>query len=127
MGAVADRACESMRETGLLDQFARVFGSVEREFETLDKDSASSGTGTGPLRAIAAPSQVQVAPAQPASPTSLQRLGAIVGSTLGPLSTFGMVLLLTILILLHHTELRDRLLRLLGGNLHRSTDDEPRS
>lgn len=107
---------KSMREPGLLDQFTRVFGSVQHELEALDNQrDAAAGTG----RNASAPSQVQVVPAPP---SALQRLGALVDSALGPLTTFGLVVLLTILILLNRTDLRDRLLRLLGGNLHRSTD-----
>jgi predicted PurR-regulated permease PerM len=108
---------ESMREPGLMVQFTRVFGSVERELETLDKADASPSPS--PARAAAAPSKVQVVPAPP---TAWQRLSGLVESALGPLATFGLVLLLTILILLNRADLRDRLLRLLGGNLHRSTD-----
>jgi predicted PurR-regulated permease PerM/GAF domain-containing protein len=106
---------QSMREPGLLDQFTRVFGSVQNQLETLDKPDAAVGTARLP----SAPSQVQVVPAPP---SALQRLGALVDSAVGPLTTFGLVVLLTILILLNRTDLRDRLLRLLGGNLHRSTD-----
>ena len=103
----------SMREPGLLDQFTRVFGTVQRELETLDDKPE-------PARARAsAPSRVEVVPAPP---STLERLGALLDSAVGPLTTFGLVVLLTTLILLNRTDLRDRLLRLLGGNLHRSTD-----
>lgn len=39
-----------------------------------------------------------------------------------PVTTAGIVLLFVILILLDRDELRDRLLRLMGGNLHLATD-----
>jgi hypothetical protein len=44
------------------------------------------------------------------------------GRVLEPLATAGIVLVFVILALLDRTDLRDRLLRILGGNLHRSTD-----
>ena len=40
----------------------------------------------------------------------------------GPLATAGIVLVFLVLVLLDRQDLRDRLLRLLGGNLHRTTD-----
>ena len=50
------------------------------------------------------------------------RVGRWVDSVATPLAQAGIVILLVFLILLDRGDLRDRALRLLGGNLHRTTD-----
>src|SRR5690606_26647744 len=63
--------------------------------------------------------KVEVIP-PPTSPfeTALAWLGPI----LEPIATTGIVLVFVFLVLLDRGDLRDRLIRLMGGNLHRSTD-----
>jgi len=66
-----------------------------------------------------APQRVEIVPS-PSDPfeTSLEWLGR----SLEPLATAGIVFVFVFLALLDRSDLRDRLLRMLGGNLHRSTD-----
>src|SRR5690606_16302972 len=44
------------------------------------------------------------------------------GRAVEPVAMVGIVLVFAFLVLLDRSDLRDRLLRMLGGNLHRSTD-----
>jgi predicted PurR-regulated permease PerM len=67
----------------------------------------------------AAPTRVEIVPPS-ASPIDSAR--DVVEALAGPLATTGIVLVLVILILIDRTEIRDRLLRLLGRDLHRNTD-----
>ena len=65
------------------------------------------------------PQQVQIQE-QPASP--IGEAGKWLSAIGGPLADAGIVLVFMVVVLLDRHDLRDRLLRLLGGNLHRTTD-----
>ena len=65
------------------------------------------------------PQRVQIQE-QPASP--VEKAANWLGAIGGPLTDAGIVLVFLVVILLDRQDLRDRLLRLLGGNLHRTTD-----
>lgn len=77
------------------------------------------GEAPPPLADAAAPQRVEVVP-RPQQPieTAVQWLAP----SLQPLATAGIVFVFVFLALLDRSDLRNRLLRLLGGNLHRSTD-----
>ncbi|WP_299361601.1 AI-2E family transporter [uncultured Paracoccus sp.] len=66
-----------------------------------------------------APQRVRVIP-EPVSPFETAMLW--LSPLLAPVATAGIVLVFVVLILLDQGDLRDRLLRMLGGNLYRSTD-----
>lgn len=72
-----------------------------------------------PAPAVAAPQRVLVAEK---APSSFQQALGWIELASGPLATAGIVLVFVVLILLDRLDLRDRLLRLWGGSLHRSTD-----
>ena len=55
-------------------------------------------------------------------PSAFQQAVAWIDAGSGPLANAGIVLVFVVLILLDRLDLRDRLLRLWGGSLHRSTD-----
>ena len=75
---------------------------------------------------------LQGAPSGAADPLAVQVVGdgpspfstavAWLTPALAPLATLGIVVVFVFLVLLDRGDLRDRLIRLLGGNLHRSTD-----
>lgn len=93
---------------GIFDGAVRTLDAVKRE---MDKPAE---------RAAAAPVQrVQVEP-RPPSPIAQAMHWAEIG--MAPLATAGIVLVFVVLVLLDRVDLRDRLLRLWGGSLHRSTD-----
>ncbi|MBC7941330.1 MAG: AI-2E family transporter, partial [Chitinophagaceae bacterium] len=98
---------------GMFDGAVRTFEVVRKEVEG-QVDAVASGR-----QARAAPQRV-VVDDRPVSPITqaLQRLEAAAEI----LTTTGIVLVFVVLVLLDRQDLRFRLLRLLGGNLHRTTD-----
>lgn len=92
------------RAPGMLDSALNAIASLQKEVEAVQGSEAQR------VEVVSAPgTQLQVA------------LGWL-GAALEPLATAGIVLVFVVLALLDRTDLRDRLLRILGGNLHRSTD-----
>lgn len=59
---------------------------------------------------------------EPARRSALQQVGDAVRPILEPMATAGIVLVFVIFMLLGRDDMRDRLLRLLGGELHHTTD-----
>jgi len=111
---------------GLLDEASRMLNVVDGELDAARRDMAlasrraGADAGNGPAAASsAAPLRVQV---EPPRRNALQTIADIVEPVLAPLGTAGIVLVFTIFMLLERNDLRDRLLRLAGGDLHRSTD-----
>lgn len=96
---------------------SRVLGVVEHEMEQTRRalEAPADGTGGRPR----APMRVQVEPA-PTSP--LQALGDTLAPLVAPLVGAGLVVVFVIFILIERAELRDRVLRLVGGDLRRTTD-----
>jgi predicted PurR-regulated permease PerM len=84
---------------------------------------ASTGQQQGPRPADVAsdgerPTLVEVMPVQQ---SPFKTAAEWLAPTIGPLATAGIVFVFVFLVLLDRRDLRDRLLRLLGGNIHRST------
>lgn len=100
---------------GVLDDATRLFDVVGGELDAAKRDLENSGRS----RAAPAPMRVQLAPA-PRS--ALQTLADWLAPVLGPVATAGIVAVFLVFILLERNDLRDRLLRLVGGDLHRTTD-----
>jgi predicted PurR-regulated permease PerM len=92
------------RAPGMLDSALNAITSLQKEVE------AVQGTQAQRVEVVSAPG------------TQLQVALIWLGRMLEPLATAGIVLVFVVLALLDRTDLRDRLLRILGGNLHRSTD-----
>ena len=114
-----DHKLKSLRESsnrpGMFDGAIGMFNRVKAE---VDRAPATSLTTTE--RPVAAPvDRVQIVDKPPAPfEQALSWLG-VAGK---PLATAGIVLVFVVLVLLDRVDLRDRLLRLWGGSLHRSTD-----
>lgn len=72
-----------------------------------------------PSARLDAPQRVEVVPR---SKEPIEMASEWLAPSLQPLATAGIVFVFVFLALLDRSDLRDRLLRLLGGNLHRSTD-----
>lgn len=98
---------QKLRAPGMIDGAIEAVTAVRREVED-----------AGP-RDQDQPQRVTVVP-PPASP--FDTAIALLTPTLEPLATAGLVLVFVFIVLYDRGDLRDRLLRLLGGNLHRSTD-----
>jgi len=102
------------RQHSALDDASRLLGVVGGELDAARKDLTRSAGAQPP-----APQHVVVETAQP---NAMQTLRDLAEPVLGPVGTAGIVLVFLVFILLERHDLRDRLLRLAGGNLHRSTD-----
>ena len=95
-------------QPGLFDGAVRTFDAVQREV------NKAAATRSGP-----AVQRVQV---EERPPTPMEQALDWLEVSMEPLATAGIVLVFTVLVLLDRVDLRDRLLRLWGGSLHRSTD-----
>lgn len=104
---------ERMNAPGVFDGALRTLGAVKKEVEEVAAGSAAQDAAAPP------PQRVELAD-RPASPID-NALGWLEAAG-GPLATAGIVLVFLVLVLLDRQDLRDRLLRLLGGNLHATTD-----
>ncbi len=98
-----------LRSPGIFDGAIQTVDTVQSEVKA-NVESAKN----------AAPAQ-RVEVVQPAD-APLKTALAWLAPALEPLATAGIVLVFVFLALLDRNDLRDRLIRLLGGNLHRSTD-----
>ena len=99
----------------VLDDATRLIGVVGGELDAAKHDLERSGGGqAGPP-----PIRVQM---EPAPRSALKTLGDWLEPAVAPLGTAGIVLVCLVFILLERNDMRDRLLRLVGGDLHRTTD-----
>jgi len=103
---------ESVDRPGMFDGAMKTIDTVKHEVE---KASPPAKKSEGPPP----PQRVQVEPRQP---TPFEQAARVIEAGSGPLVNLGIVLVFVVLILLDRLDLRDRLVRLLGGSLHRSTD-----
>lgn len=97
----------------------RPFGDASRMITVVESEVDAARRALSPAKSATAPTRVQVE-AAPVSP--LQALLDLIGPVLKPVGTAGLVLVFLIFILLGRSDLRDRALRLVGGNLHQTTD-----
>ncbi len=106
---------QELRAPGMFDGAKRTLDIVQHEVEAATPPAKAAGAG-----ARSAPvQQVQV---QPRELSPAQQALAAFDALKRPLTDAGLVLVFIVFILLDRVDLRDRLLRLLGGNLHRATD-----
>lgn len=98
----------------VIDDASRVIEAVGEEIEGArrDLDPKRPDRRSAPQRVVV----------EPAESGPLQSLKEALAPVLTPVASAGIVLVFLIFLLLERNELRDRLLRLAGGSLHRSTD-----
>ena len=106
---------QQLRAPGMFEGAKRTLDIVQSEVEAATPPASSSGSGS--RSASVQKVQVQEAKLSPA-----QQALAAFDALKRPLTDAGLVLVFVIFILLDRVDLRDRLLRLLGGELHRATD-----
>lgn len=102
---------ESIKTPSFLDGVLQTLKRVQKEVEATEKEEKPVEDRL--------PQRVEVVPTQP---TLLEQAIAWLVRLLEPLATAGIVFILVFFALLDIGDLRDRFLRLLGGNFHRSTD-----
>ena len=113
---------EYMKAPGMFDGAIQTFDAVRREVE--NEPTGAPGRAAAPRTAgererVTAPTRVQVV--EP-PPSPLAKVAAWFEASSGPLANAGIALVFVVLVLLDRLDLRDRVLRLWGGSLHRSTD-----
>ncbi len=101
--------------SGMLASLTRLFGTVESELQAAQRPRPPLNSAQAPKRELNRVEVVQ------APPTPIERVQGWLEQMSSPAATAGIVLVFMVLILLDRTELRDRLLRLLGNDLHRNT------
>jgi predicted PurR-regulated permease PerM len=117
----------------LSEQLPTYQSTIQKKLSDLRAELKAPGIFDGALRTVDLV-QKEVEPAKDAGPPA-QRVEVVpapgsqietalvwVGRAVEPLATFGIILIFVVLALLDRADLRDRLLRIFGGNLHRSTD-----
>ena len=100
---------DTIQAPGIFDGVLRTIERVQKQIEAKEQKPAE-----GP-----APQRVEVVPRPP---TPLENAASWMVRSAEPLATAGIILIFVFLALLDIGDLRDRLLRLLGGDFHRSTD-----
>jgi predicted PurR-regulated permease PerM len=106
----------SSDKPGMFDGAIRMFNTVRAEV-----DRASPTNNAKPSERLAAPLVQHVQIVDKAAGPFEQGLSWLIAAG-KPLATVGIVFVFVVLVLLDRVDLRDRLLRLWGGSLHRSTD-----
>lgn len=101
---------QSMEGPGLFDGVFQTIATVQEQLATALQDAP--GTVADPLPVTVVGD----------GPSPFATAMAWLAPALAPLATLGIVVVFVFLVLLDRGDLRDRLIRLLGGNLHRSTD-----
>ncbi|CAN5753496.1 hypothetical protein BH11PSE13_BH11PSE13_06010 [soil metagenome] len=120
---------ESAARPGMFDGVVKTFDTFKNEVDQASPTAVPAGAPASTTRATArgnatppaapVPQRVQLAERPP---SSFQQALNWLEVASGPLANAGIVLVFVVLILLDRLDLRDRLLRLWGGSLHRSTD-----
>ncbi|AVP57696.1 AI-2E family transporter [Pulveribacter suum] len=105
-----------LRAPGMFDGAKRTLDLVQSEVEAATPKPAPGSAGRG--RAAS----VQKVEVQPPVLSPAQQAMAAVNALSRPLTDAGLVLVFVVFILLDRVDLRDRLLRLWGANLHGATD-----
>jgi predicted PurR-regulated permease PerM/GAF domain-containing protein len=102
---------------GALDEASKVIDAVGDEVQAA-RDEMEAKSKSPRERRV----PVQRVQVEPAPPTGMAAVRSYLSPVLGPLTTAGIVLVFVIFILIERSSMRDRLLRLVGGDLHRMTD-----
>ncbi|MFA7666088.1 MAG: AI-2E family transporter [Burkholderiaceae bacterium] len=109
---------QAIATPGPLDRAIETVGKVQTEVAEVAEAAGGSGNGAE----ASARQRVQRVEMVAPTGTPLGRAAAWLGRAVEPLAVAGIVLVFSFLVLLDRGDLRDRMLRLLGDNVHRSTD-----
>ena len=108
-----DRLREQLRAPGIFTEASRVIDAVESEIAETQVQMEARSANVRP------PSRVEVVPTSPGAYETVTGWVARIGP---PAALFAITLIYLVLLLLNPEDLRDRLVRLLGGSVHRATD-----
>ncbi|MDM0079806.1 AI-2E family transporter [Variovorax sp. J31P179] len=107
---------------GMFDGVIKTFDTFKKEVEDAPQAPAPARAGARGATGNTAPAPAQAVQLVEKTPSSFQQGISLLEMASAPLATAGIVLVFVVLILLDRLDLRDRLVRLWGGSLHRSTD-----
>ena len=93
-----------------------MFEGAKKTFDVVQREVEAASAETAPAKRV---QRVQVVPTEK---SSIDQAKLALEGAMGPLSDAALVLVFVIFILLDREDLRDRMLRLWGQNLHRATD-----
>jgi predicted PurR-regulated permease PerM len=108
---------ERAGKPGMFDGAIRMFKTIEN---AVDKAPAAANTSDG--HAVSNVKLLEHVQLDEHAPAPFEETLSWLESAAKPLTTAGIVLVFVVLVLLDRIDLRDRLLRLWSGSLHRSTD-----
>lgn len=114
IAAKFDRFRAQLRTPGLFREASRVIDAVESEIEQTQGELEQK-----PATATRRPARVELVPTAPGAYESVGRWLERIGP---PAALFGTTLIYLFLVLLNPGDMRDRLVSLLGGSVHRTTD-----
>ncbi|WP_162258005.1 AI-2E family transporter [Hydrogenophaga sp. Root209] len=114
IAAKFDRFRAQLRTPGVFSEASRVIDAVESEIEQTQGELEQK-PATGSRR----PARVELVPTAPGAFEAVGRWLERIGP---PAALFGTTLIYLFLVLLNPGDLRDRLVSLLGGSVHRTTD-----
>ncbi|HJU06445.1 MAG TPA: AI-2E family transporter, partial [Nitrospiraceae bacterium] len=92
-------------------------GAFTRALKTIERVQKEVTSEPSPAQEVPTPRVEVIPPSQ----TPIEQAVSWLARTLEPLTVAGIILIFVFLALLDRTDLRDRLLRLMGGNVHRAT------
>lgn len=101
---------QQMEGPGLFDGVMQTITTVQDQLATAFQDTPSGVEDPQPVTVVGD------------GPSPFATAMTYLAPALAPLATLGIVVVFVFLVLLDRGDIRDRLIRLLGGNLHRTTD-----
>lgn len=109
---------QALAGDGLFERTAAVIEAVTRELSEADRrpPGPHPALGSGNTQE---PVTVRV---EPPAMQPLEALRSVLGPLLGPIGSAGITIVFVIFMLLERNDMRDRFIRLVGGNLHRTTE-----
>jgi predicted PurR-regulated permease PerM len=103
---------------GAIDRTAAMVQALGRELSDSAAPPAANKSGTA-ARTKKEPIPVRI---EPGEQQPLEMVQTVIGPLLGPIGTAGLVIIFIFFVLLEPSDLRDRFIRLAGGDLHRTTE-----
>jgi predicted PurR-regulated permease PerM len=103
---------------GAIDRTSEVIQALGRELSD-SPDAATMDKRAAPSRQKKEPIPVRI---EPSDQEPLAMVQNVVGPMLAPIGTAGLVIIFIFFVLLDPSNLRDRFIRLAGGDLHRTTE-----
>lgn len=110
-----DRLRAQLRAPGVFSEASRVIDAVESEIAETQEELEQKNAKAAQRR----PARVELVPATPGAFETVSRWLGRIGP---PAALFATTLIFLVLLLLNPGDLRDRLVSLLGGSVHRTTD-----